>query len=135
MKKEWKVRSGILFSQVSMGIGWILVGVSNLLEGNRAADTVTMIALLVVIACALLPHFGRREEPDEMDRRHLEKAHAACYTVLGSCLLAAYAVTMIWKGFPAPFQVLAPILFGTGCLAVGVYFSRLEARGELWQDW
>ena len=135
MKKEWKVRSVILLTQASMGIGWIIIGVSNLFMGNRLADGLSAIALLALLACTFLPYYGRREEPDEMAREHLEKAQAMGYTVLGSCLMAAYFVGRIWKAFPIPFQALAPILFGVGCLAVGLYFSRLETRGEPWQDW
>ena len=135
MKKEWKVKPVILVTQVASGVGWIIVGVSNMFEGNRIADIVTAITLLIVIACVLLPYYGRREEPDEMARQHLEKAQAVGYTVLGGCLMAAYIVSLIWEAFPIPFQSLAPIFFGVGALAVGLYFSRLESRGEPWQDW
>ena len=135
MKKEWKVRSVILLTQASMGIGWIILGVSNLFMGNRLADGLSAIALLALLAGTFLPYYGRREEPDEMAREHLEKAQAMGYTVLGSCLMAAYFVGRIWKAFPIPVQALAPILFGVVCLAVGLYFSRLETRGEPWQDW
>ena len=135
MKKEWKVRSLILLSQVSMGIGWIIVGVSHMFEGDRFVDGMYVIALLAVLACSFLPYLGRREEPDEMARQHLEKAQAAGYSVLGGCLMAGYFVSRIWKTFPIPFQALAPILFGVGAVAVGLYFSRLETRGEPWQDW
>lgn len=135
MKKEWKVKSTILLTQVSTGIGWICIGVSNLFEGSLIADVITMIALLAVIVCAILPYLGHREEPDEMARRHLEKAQASGYTVLSVCLLAAYLVSHVWKSLSGPFQVLAPLFLGVGCVAVSLYFLRLETRGETWQDW
>lgn len=137
MKKEWKVMPVILVTQVVSGIGWIVLGICDLYEGNTVADIMSAIALLALVVCGLFIFIsvGHLEPSDEMSRHHLEKAQAAGYTVLGVCLMVAFSVSSIWKSVSVPFQVIAPILYGIGCLAVGLYFSRLETRGEPWQDW
>ena len=135
MKKEWKVRSVILLSQIAGGIVWICVGVSNLFEENQIVDKLTLVVLLAACVFTFLPYIGRQEEPDERSRRNLEKAQAMGCTVLVICLIAAFAAGEIWNGFSVPIQVLAPVILGVGFLAVGLYFSRLETRGEPWQDW
>ena len=135
MRKEWKVKSVILLSQFSVGLGWICIGIGNLFKGVPAAEGISGVALAVVFVCSILPYRLRQEEPDEMARQHLEKTQAMGYTVVSACLMTAYAVGLLWDGFAVPFQVMAPIFFGVGCVVVGLYFSRLETRGEPWQDW
>ena len=127
----------ILVTQVGSGIGWMILGVCNLYDGKMIADVMSYIALLALAFCGLFAFIavGRLEPTDEMSRHHLEKAQATGYTVLGVCLMAAFLISSIWKSVSVPFQVIAPILYGIGCLAVGLYFSRLESRGETWQDW
>ena len=138
MKKEWKVRSVILLTQFLIGVGWICVGVCNLFPERLIADVISLIVLAAVALCSILAIRVRKEAPDEMARRHLEKAQATGYMVLGVCLMAVYLFGefgQFWEGASVPFQASAPIFFGIGSAAVGLYFYRLETRGEPWQDW
>lgn len=134
MNKVISLKTKELLQDGIVGIGWIMVGFTQIFQCNIIIELVVVIGLLIASLLGFVPYFVETEIEDEMANYNEDKAMSMTYMyfkmVLIICVMICTIISILKKGCIIDFKLVLPFLLGTFYVLKFIFFVSYEKVGD-----